>query len=94
MALSEPIYRNAAWGFLESLPPADRAHCESVIWEDLAVDPHLHGQPDSEGGRHRLIKGWHFRYEVLNAAYFRITGIYYSPFNPRHPIFGQGVDLP
>ena len=52
------------------------------------------GRVDPTGWRHRFIKGWHFRYEVLNANAFRITAMYYSSFNPRHPIFGQDVDLP
>ncbi len=51
------------------------------------------GQVGPTGEKHRFVKRWHFRYEILNANAFRLTGIYYSPFNPRHPIFGRMPDF-
>lgn len=76
------------------MPDDDRTHCRNVIWEDPCRDPDSSGVTDPMGGRQRLIKGWHFRYEILNANAFSITGIFYSPRNPKHPIFGQDADLP
>lgn len=94
MPLWDPVIQEPAKRFLDSLPPEERRHCEDVIWQDLCRTPDLRGVAGPQGERHRLIKGWHFRYKILNANAFNITGIFYSILNPKHPIFGQDVDLP
>ena len=90
----DPVIQEPARRFLDSLPAEERRHCQDVIWQDLCHAPDSLGLADPRGGRQRAIRGWHFRYEILNTNTFRITGIFYSPFNPKHPIFGQDSDLP
>ena len=96
----DAVLADLAERFLDSLPERERLHCRQVILSVLCDNP----LPASNPGRRELrsqpgvmeafTHGWHFRYGILNANTIVVYAIFYSPNNPRHPIFGTPSDIP
>ena len=96
----DAVLRESAEDFLSSLSPQEEAHCRQVILNVLCDNPlpannpgrrELRSQP---GVMEAFTHGWHFRYGILNANTIVVYAIFYSPNNPRHPIFGTQPDIP
>ncbi len=96
----DAVLREAAREFLASLPLGERRDCRQVILNDLCNNPLPANNPArrellrQQGTIQCFIKGWHFLYGIENANTIRVYGIYYSPNNPSHPIFGLPSDSP
>ena len=90
--LWDTVLRKVAERFISSLPPEEEAHCRQVILDDLCREPDrrspLESFPNRPGTIECFIKGWHFRYSIENSNTITVYTIYYSPDNPKSPLYG------
>ncbi len=85
----DAVLRQSAEAFINTLTEAEQRHCREIILNRLCDNPDQLPPSNHRGEIDRLIEGWHYRYLILNDNTIRITGIYYSPSNPKHPIQGD-----
>ena len=93
----DAVLRESAEIFVSSLPPDEEAECREVILNDLCDNPRpadnpsrysVSSFPNQPGVIECFIKGWHFRYGIVNANTIVVFTVNYSPDNPKSPLFG------
>ena len=84
--------------FLEGLSPEEIEDCKRTILDELCDNPEplnnpsrsvVRSFPNRPGVIEHAIGGWHFRYVILNSNTIGIASIYYSPMNPKHPLYQE-----
>ena len=96
----DAVLRELAESFLSSLSGREETMCRAVILNVLCDNPLPANNPrrrellSQPGVIECFTNGWHFRYGILNSNTIVVYAIFYSPNNPRHPIFGTPPDVP
>lgn len=93
----DAVLRESAEVFISSLSPDEGAECREIILNDLCDNPvpadnplryETRSFPNPPGVMERSIKGWHFRYGIVNANTIVIYSVNYGPDNPKSPLYG------